>query len=104
MIERKSFGMLTRCGVCAQRGACRRQSRKWFGRECRETGERSIQDTQKLRQRTGTVAKLMRNLVCCLGSRDIVQTSSHGSVGRPVSGSQEDAGADQWWCLEKEFW
>ena len=29
----------------------------------------------KLRQKTGTVAKLMRNLVCWLGSRDIVQTS-----------------------------
>ena len=26
--------------------AFRRQSRKWFGRECLETGERSIQDTQ----------------------------------------------------------
>ena len=45
-IERKSFGMFIRCGVCTQRSACRRQSRKWFGRECSETGERSIQDTQ----------------------------------------------------------
>ena len=36
---------------------------KWFGRECCETGERSIQDTQNF-DRTGTVAKLMRNLVC----------------------------------------
>ena len=45
-IEGKSFGVSARCGVCAQTSACRRQSRKWFGRECRETGERSIQDTQ----------------------------------------------------------
>ena len=45
-IERKSFGMFARCGVCTQRSACRRQSCKWFGRECRETGERPIQDTQ----------------------------------------------------------
>ena len=26
------------------------------------------------------------------------------TVGRPFSGSQDDVGADQWWCLEKESW
>ena len=45
-IKGKSFGVFARCGVCAQRSACRRQSRKWFGRECSETGEGPLQDTQ----------------------------------------------------------
>ena len=53
--------MFARCGVCAQRSACRRQSHKWFGRECRETGDAGHSE---LRQRTGTVSKLMLNLVC----------------------------------------
>ena len=39
-LKEKRFGVFVRCGVCAQRSACWRQSRKWFGRECRETGER----------------------------------------------------------------
>ena len=37
------------------------------------TGEGQFR-TLKIQQRTGTVAKLVRNLVCLLGSRDIVKS------------------------------
>ena len=60
---KESFGMFTRCGVCAQRGACRRQSCKRFGKKSLGI-QANKQDFASILQRYLSSVEVLRVLNC----------------------------------------